>query len=78
MNLQTHLSNGRTIIPKPFRQTLNLRDGDDLIWSIRGDELIATTKALQIKRAQAIVANAAQRSASSVVDELIAERRAEA
>jgi bifunctional DNA-binding transcriptional regulator/antitoxin component of YhaV-PrlF toxin-antitoxin module len=78
MNLHSNLSQGRTIIPKPFRLALNLHDGDALIWAIRGDELVATTKALQIKRAQSIVAQAAKPSQQSVVDELIVERRAEA
>jgi bifunctional DNA-binding transcriptional regulator/antitoxin component of YhaV-PrlF toxin-antitoxin module len=78
MNLHSNLSNGRVIIPKPFRLALNLHDGDALIWAIRGDELVATTKALQIKRAQSIVAQGTHPSLHSAVDELIAERRAEA
>jgi bifunctional DNA-binding transcriptional regulator/antitoxin component of YhaV-PrlF toxin-antitoxin module len=78
MNLHSNLSHGRTIIPKPFRLALNLQDGDALIWAIRDDELVATTKALQIKRAQTIVAQCAKPSLTSAVNELIEERLAEA
>lgn len=78
--MQTHtlLSNGRTIIPKALRKALALQDGDQITWFVRDGELIGSTVAMRIKRAQDIVARHIKPGAPSIVDELIADRRNEA
>jgi AbrB family looped-hinge helix DNA binding protein len=78
MKSVTSLSNGRVVIPAPLREELGLRDGDQLIWSVRGSELVATTRRAQLRRAQQIFQQTVPGDAPSLADELIAERRAEA
>lgn len=76
--IQTNLTNGRAVIPKVFRQALNIQDGDQIIWLIRDGELIATTLEIQLKKIQDLVAAHIPANAPSIVDELIADRRREA
>ncbi|TXT38075.1 MAG: AbrB family DNA-binding protein [Comamonadaceae bacterium] len=78
MNIVSNLSNGRIVIPAAFRQQLDIQDGDQLIWSVRNGELVATTRRAQLAKAQALFQSFAPKGSPSVADELIAERRAAA
>jgi len=78
MNLLSSLSNGRIVIPAALRQQLDLKDGDQLIWSVRDGELVATTRRAQLRKAQALFQQLVPADAPSLADELIAERRAAA
>lgn len=75
MNLASNLSNGRVVIPVALRTQLDLHDGDQLIWSVRHGELVATTRRAQLEKAQAMFQKFAPPNAPSLADELIAERR---
>ncbi|MCH7652633.1 MAG: AbrB/MazE/SpoVT family DNA-binding domain-containing protein [Chloroflexi bacterium] len=68
---------GRIVLPAEFREALGVKTGDELILSLRDDEVRVFTRRTVIKRAQGIFRHhiAAGRSLS---DELIQERRAEA
>lgn len=78
MNIVSNLSNGRVVIPAVFRQQLDLQDGDQLIWSARNGELIATTRRAQLAKAQALFQSFAPKGSPSAADELLAERRSAA
>src|SRR3990170_4572950 len=65
---------GRLVIPSPYRKALGLRDGDDVIVSLKGDELRIQTTRQAIRRAQQFVRRYVPRG-RSLVAELIAERR---
>ncbi len=72
----TIASNGRVVIPAAIRASLGLADGDRVIARVEDGALVIEPVAAAVRRAQAIVARRA-RPGPSVVDELIAERRAE-
>lgn len=78
MKSQSNLFSGRVVIPAAMRAQLDMREGDQLIWRVDGDQLVVTTRRAQLRRAQALFRQALPPDAPSVVDELIAERRAEA
>lgn len=75
MNLASNLFNGRVVIPVALRTQLDLQDGDQLIWSARNGELVATTRRAQLEKAQAMFQKFAPQNSSSLADELMAERR---
>jgi antitoxin component of MazEF toxin-antitoxin module len=75
MNLTSNLFNGRVVIPVALRTQLDLQDGDQLIWSARNGELVATTRRAQLEKAQAMFQKFAPQNSSSLADELMAERR---
>ncbi len=78
MKLKTRMrvnENGRVVIPASFRERLGIRVGDDLVLRIEGDELRITTLKRNIERAQRLVRKHVK-PGTSLVDELIAERRA--
>jgi AbrB family looped-hinge helix DNA binding protein len=66
--------NGRVVIPASFRKRLGIRVGDDVVLRIEGDELRITTLKRNIERAQRLVRKHVKQG-TSLVDELIAERR---
>ncbi len=66
--------NGRVVIPASFRERLGIRVGDDLVLRMEGDELRITTLKRNIERAQRLVRKHVK-PGTSLVDELIAERR---
>ena len=66
--------NGRVVIPASFRKRLGIRVGDDVVLRIEGDELRITTLKRNIERAQRLVRKHVK-AGTSLVDELIAERR---
>ncbi len=68
---------GRVVIPAEHRRQLGLEIGDEVIVRVEGGELRILTRAEAIKRAQEKVRRHVKGS-RSLVDELSAERRAEA
>ncbi len=68
---------GRIVIPAEFRKELGLKPGDVIILSLQGEELRIRSIDSAIRRAQEMVARYVPEGVS-LVDELIAERRAEA
>jgi AbrB family looped-hinge helix DNA binding protein len=66
--------NGRVVIPASFRQKLGIRVGDEVVMQIENDELRITTLRRNIERAQRLVRKHVK-AGTSLVDELIAERR---
>lgn len=75
MNHTSSLLNGRVVIPAPLRSELNLKDGDQLIWSVHAGALVATTRRAQLEKAQALFQKFVPQNSPSAADELIAERR---
>jgi AbrB family looped-hinge helix DNA binding protein len=69
--------NGRILIPVSFRRALGLKTGDSVFLRLEKGELQITTLRQRLVKAQRIVRKHIPRSVS-LVDELIAERRAEA
>jgi len=68
---------GRIVIPAAIRQTLGLLEGETLIGELRDGEFVLTTKRAKLRAAQALFQKYFP-PGISLVDELIAERRAEA
>lgn len=72
---------GRIIVPAAFRRAMGVTKGDTLTLELNGVELrVSSAKAAQLaalRELQAYV-RTVPKSAVSVVDQLIAERRAEA
>lgn len=71
---------GRVIIPAIFRQSLQLKAGDDIILHFGDNEIHITTPEQALIKIQAKVKNYFDKTdtPASLVDELIANRRAEA
>ncbi len=77
--LQMKMSDGgRVVIPAEIRQSLGLKEGDPVLFELRDGEVLITTKKARLKRARAIFRKYVPADAPSIVDDLIAERRAEA
>jgi AbrB family looped-hinge helix DNA binding protein len=77
MKLKTRMrinENGRVVIPASFRKRLGIRAGDEVVLRIQDDELRITSLKRNIERAQKLVRKHVKRG-TSLVDELIAERR---
>jgi AbrB family looped-hinge helix DNA binding protein len=66
--------NGRVVIPASFRRAMGITSGDTVVLRLDNDELRITTLRKRLKRAQQIVRKYVPRT-TSLVDELIAERR---
>ena len=66
--------NGRVVIPASFRKALGINIGDEVILRMEDDELRITTLKRRVERAQRLVRKHVKRG-TSLVDELIAERR---
>lgn len=67
---------GRLVIPATLRRALKLSPGDRLAMHQEGDRLVLETRAAIAQRVRRKFADA--RQPGSLVDELIAQRRAEA
>ena len=67
---------GRVVIPAEIRQSMGLKEGDTVLWELRGGEAVLTTRLAQMREAQAMVRQYVA-AGVSLVDELIADRRAE-
>jgi AbrB family looped-hinge helix DNA binding protein len=77
MKLKTRMrinENGRVVIPASFRKRLGICVGDEVVLQIQDDELRITTLKRYIERAQRLVRKHVK-PGTSLVDELIAERR---
>ena len=66
--------NGRVVIPASFRKALGIDVGDEVLLRIQDDELRITTQQRRIRRAQRR-ARRYLKVGTSLVDELLAERR---
>ena len=71
------IKGGRLILPAEFRRQLDLKDGDTVVIEMDRDQLHIRSQRAAIRRLQDAVARYVPESVS-LVDELIAERRAEA
>lgn len=77
--LQMKMSDGgRVVIPVEIRRSLGLKEGDTVLFELRDGEVVLTTRRARIARAQAMFRKYVPADSPSIVDELIAERRAEA
>ncbi len=68
---------GRVVIPADFRRALRLEGGDTVVLQLRDGVLHVLTRETAIRRAQELVARHTK-GRRSLVDDLIAERRAQA
>ncbi len=68
---------GRVVVPAKIRKALGLKAGDRVLWELGDAEARATTRREQLHRAQALISRHVP-TAVSLVDELVAERLAEA
>ncbi len=68
---------GRVLIPADLRAALGVVEGDTLLATFENGELRLMSTATAVERAQAMVRSYLKPSGRSLVDELIAERRAE-
>ena len=66
--------NGRVVIPASFRKALGINIGDEVLLRLRDDELRITTQQRRIQCAQRR-ARRYLKAGTSLVDELLAERR---
>ena len=66
--------NGRLVIPAAFRRALGIQPGDTVVLRIENNELRMTTLRQRLAKAQQLVRKHVART-TSLVDELIAERR---
>jgi AbrB family looped-hinge helix DNA binding protein len=66
--------NGRVVIPASFRRALGIRPGEAVVLRIENDELRITTLRQRLAKARQLVRAHVART-TSLVDELIAERR---
>ena len=73
----TMASNGRVVIPASMRAELGLHDGEKLIARVENGAVVLEPVSVAVKRIQALVAKYIPDS-TGIIDELIAERRAEA
>lgn len=77
MYLMKMSEGGRVVIPAEIRKTLGINDGDTVLWELVDGEARLTTRRERMRRAQALVRQYVPEGVS-LVDELAAERRAEA
>lgn len=68
---------GRVVIPAAIRKALELKEGDTVLWELVDGGARLTTRRERLRRAQELVRRYVPEGVS-LVDELIAERRAEA
>lgn len=67
---------GRVVVPAEIRKALGIQDGDTVLWELADGEARLTTRREQLRRGQALIRQYVPEGIS-LVDELIAERRAE-
>ena len=68
---------GRLVIPAPMRAALGMKEGDKVLVRLEGNEIHIYTYQEAMRRAQELVRSFVP-AGVSLVDELIADRRAEA
>ena len=70
---------GRVVIPAEIRQALGLKVGEPVLFELKEGEAVITSRAARIRRAQQLFQQwFPPEPGRSLVDEFIAERRAEA
>ena len=67
---------GRVVIPIEIRESMSIKEGDAVLWDFHDGVATLTTRRTQLKEAQAMVRKYVHKEVS-LVDELIADRRAE-
>jgi AbrB family looped-hinge helix DNA binding protein len=73
--IRTRLNqNGRVVIPSSFRKAIGVKVGDEIVMRVVDDELRITTQQRRIQGAQRRARQYVKRG-TSLVDELLAERR---
>ncbi len=78
MDYRTRLAEGgRIVLPAPYRRALGLHVGDEVILRLEDGEVRLLTIERAVQSAQELIRRYVPRG-RSLVDELIAERRAEA
>ncbi|WP_326533565.1 AbrB/MazE/SpoVT family DNA-binding domain-containing protein [Pseudorhodoferax sp.] len=75
MTNASRLRHGRVVIPAAFLAELDWRDGDQIVWTARDGELVAITRRAQLRRAQQRFQQSVAKTAPSLSQELIADRR---
>jgi len=79
MNTAVMSQGGRVVVPKALREKLGVKEGDEVIWTEIDGQIVLTSRLRQIQRAQELCAQLfANQPERSLVNELIADRRAEA
>lgn len=68
---------GRVVVPAPIRHALGLEEGSELVARVEGGGIVFEPRSAAVDRLRALV-RASIPDGVSLVDELIAERRAEA
>ena len=78
--LQMKMSEGgRVVIPVEIRQSLGFKEGEMVIFELRDNEAVITSRRARIRRAQEMFQKwCPHEEGRSMVDEFIAERRLEA
>lgn len=78
MSVRARISQGgRVVIPAAYRRALGLEPGDEVVLSLEDGKVRITTTEQLIQNAQALIQQYIP-AGRSLVDELMAERRAEA
>ncbi|WP_077146705.1 AbrB/MazE/SpoVT family DNA-binding domain-containing protein [Sphingopyxis sp. KK2] len=72
------IKGGKIVIPADLRRELGFKDGDRLVIERDGNSLVIKTSQQVLREIQAEVRRLIRPHEGSLVDELIAERRAEA
>lgn len=79
MNTAVMSQGGRVVIPKPFREKLGVKEGDEVIWLDKDGHITLTSRHLQMQQSRRFFDQLmSDYQGGSLADELIAERRAEA
>lgn len=68
---------GKISIPSIYRKTLNIKEGDEIVFNIHNNELTLTPIKASLKKARDMI-NKYHPTNESLVDRLITERRIEA
>jgi len=72
------IKGGKIVIPAELRRELGFEEGDTLVIEREGNAAVIKTYAQVVREVQAEIKRAIGPYKGSIVDELIAERRAEA
>jgi AbrB family looped-hinge helix DNA binding protein len=68
---------GRVVIPAEYRRSLAINPGEDVVLILEPDSVRLMTHRAAIARAQTLCAPIRRKRGKSLVDEFLAERRAE-
>ena len=72
------IKGGKIVIPAELRRELGLEDGDTLVFEREGDRIVMKTRQQVLREVQQEFKAMLGEYEGSLVDELIADRRAEA